>query len=58
MTPEERASLEQKLQRLRAEFKERRASVPAHTIRPHQILILEENEEEIASICRKLGAEE
>lgn len=58
MTPEERAALRTELQRLRAELEERRANVPAHTIRPHQILILEEIEERIAAICRQVGADE
>jgi hypothetical protein len=37
-----------KIEALKAELEERRKSVPAHTIRPHQLLILEELEEEIA----------
>lgn len=58
MTGAERVGLEADLERLRRELDERRASLPAHTIRPHQILALEELEERIADICRRLGAEE
>jgi hypothetical protein len=58
VTGAERVGLEADLERLRRELDERRASLPAHTIRPHQILALEELEERIADICRRLGAEE
>jgi hypothetical protein len=57
VTDDERSRLEAKLEALRRELDERRASVPAHTIRPHQLLILEELEEKIADLCVKLGAE-
>jgi predicted DNA-binding protein len=57
-TREEAAHLEAELARLREELEERRANIPAHTIRPHQILLLEELEERIAEICRRLGAQE
>ena len=36
-----------KIAALKAELEERRKSLPAHSIRPHQLLILEELEEEI-----------
>jgi len=57
VTDDERSRLEAKLEALRRELDERRASVPAHTIRPHQLLVLEELEEKIADLCVKLGAE-
>ena len=54
MTDEERCRLETELEALRRELEERRASVPAHTIRPHQLLVLEalrrELEERRASV--------
>jgi hypothetical protein len=43
-----------KIEALKAELDERRKSVPAHTIRPHQLLILEELEEEIAALEGKV----
>lgn len=57
MTADERERLEQELRRLRAALEERRANIPAHTVRPHQILALEDLEERIAQICQQLGAE-
>lgn len=44
-----RKNLEANLGRLRAELKEREASLPAHSIRPHQLLAIEELEEQIAA---------
>jgi hypothetical protein len=54
LSPEEKAALEAELARLRAELREPEANIPAHTIRPHQILLLEELEERIAEIERSL----
>jgi len=51
-------ALAEELARLRAEFAERRASVPAHSIRPHQLLALEHLEERIAELSRRLGAQQ
>jgi hypothetical protein len=51
------AADEEELRRLRAELEERKKNLPAHTIRPHQILAIEDLEEEIAEIARRLGAE-
>lgn len=58
MTDEERDRLQTELRGLRGELEERRANVPAHTIRPHQLLVLEALEEKIADLCSRLGAEE
>lgn len=58
MSPDDRETLQAELGRLRRELEERRANVPAHTVRPHQVLVLEELEERIAEVCRRLGAEE
>jgi phosphoribosylanthranilate isomerase len=43
-----RKNLEEKLQSLRVELKDREAALPAHSVRPHQILVIEELEEKIA----------
>ena len=48
----------EELARLREELAERRANLPAHSIRPHQLLTLERLEERIAELSRRLGAEE
>ena len=53
--PEETTEIELKIKELTAELEERRKSVPAHTIRPHQLLILEELEEEIEALKAKLA---
>ncbi len=39
--------LEEELGRLREEKEEREAALPAHSIRPHQLLAIEDLEEEI-----------
>ena len=39
--------LEEEIGRLREEKEEREAALPAHSIRPHQLLAIEELEEEI-----------
>lgn len=54
---EERRTLGEELGRLRRELEERRASLPAHSVRPHQLLALEDLEERIARIARRLGAD-
>jgi predicted DNA-binding protein len=55
LVPEEKAVLEAEVARLRAELRERKANIPAHTIRPHQILLLEELEAKIAELESELG---
>jgi len=47
-------TLERKLEQLRAEHEERTASIPIHSMRPHQLIRLEELEEEIKEIEKKL----
>jgi hypothetical protein len=49
-----RATQEQQLTRLRAVLEERKASIPIHSIRPHQLIEIEELEEEIAALEAKL----
>jgi septal ring factor EnvC (AmiA/AmiB activator) len=56
MTEQERSELEQKLAEKKATLAEREASVPAHSIRPHQLIEIEELEDEIAALEKKLAA--
>jgi len=44
-----REELEKNLKDLKEELREREASLPAHSIRPHQLIVIEELEEEIAA---------
>ena len=55
MTDQEREELEANLARLRAKLTERKASIPAHSIRPHQLIEIEDLEEEIAEIENRLN---
>ena len=50
-----RAELEARLLRLRAELEERIGSIPIHSIRPHQLIAIEELEDEIAGVEKELG---
>jgi hypothetical protein len=50
----EREKLEEELRKLRELKKEREASLPAHSIRPHQILAIEELGDRIAEIEARL----
>ncbi len=54
-TDESRQDLEDRLRRLQAELKERKSSIPIHSIRPHQLIEIEELEEEIEELEKKLG---
>ena len=54
MEGENRKSLKARLQQLQAELKERKGSIPIHSIRPHQLIEIEELEEEIEELERKL----
>jgi len=40
--------LEAEINKLREEKEEREAALPAHTVRPHQIMAIEELEDEIS----------
>jgi len=42
------------LGRLRTELEERKSSIPIHSIRPHQLIEIEELEEEIEELKKKL----
>ena len=48
MMNSEAARLQAEIGRLREEKAEREKALPAHSIRPHQLLVIEELEEEIA----------
>ena len=50
--------LEEKLVALRKELDERNASIPIHSIRPHQLIEIEELEEEIEVLEKRLAREE
>lgn len=49
-----RQNLEENLQALRIELKDREAALPAHSVRPHQLLAIEDLEENIASLEQQL----
>ena len=54
MTGATREILEDKLRQMRAELEERKSSIPIHSIRPHQLIEIEELEEEIEELEKKL----
>jgi len=54
MSDEKREDLEARLAQLRARLAERTASIPIHSVRPHQLMEIEELEDEIAAIERRL----
>jgi len=49
-----REELEKSIKDLKEELHEREASLPAHSIRPHQLIVIEELEEEIAAKEKEL----
>ena len=54
MEGETRKSITDRLRQLQSVLKERRRSIPIHSIRPHQLIEIEELEEEIEELERKL----
>ena len=50
-----RDEAESRLARLEADLEDREAALPAHSIRPHQLQIIEELEEKIADVKRMLA---
>ncbi|MBI5606143.1 MAG: hypothetical protein HY879_22640 [Deltaproteobacteria bacterium] len=48
--------LQEEIRRLEEEKADREAALPAHSIRPHQLLIIEELEEEIERRQQELQA--
>jgi len=51
---EEKEELMQRLGKLREDLKDREAALPAHSVRPHQILAIEALEDEIEAVERAL----
>ena len=49
-----RQKMEEELARLKNELRERERSLPAHSIRPHQLLVLEELEEKIQILEKEM----
>ena len=54
MSGEDRKTMEDRLRKMRAELEERKSSLPIHSIRPHQLIEIEELEEEIGELEKKL----
>ena len=52
---EAKTDLERKIHHLTSELHERQAALPAHSVRPHQIMAIEDLEEEIALMETKLA---
>jgi hypothetical protein len=46
--------LEDRLRQLKIQLEERKRSIPIHSIRPHQLIEIEELEEEIEELEKKL----
>ena len=40
--------IQEDIEQLKAELAERKAALPAHSVKPHQIIVIEELEEEIS----------
>lgn len=55
MTETERQKLKEEIQTLKEKLADREAALPAHSVRPHQIQVIEELEEEIAELEEKLA---
>lgn len=55
MTKDNVKGLEAELEALKAEYEEAKAAVPPHSVKPDQILRLEELEEAIEEIKERIG---
>ena len=57
MEPQEdrRENLTKEIEALRAELREREKALPAHTIRPHQLLVIEDLEEKIRLLEKEIA---
>ena len=55
MSIETEKDLKEKISRLKKELEERKSSLPAHSLRPHQLLEIEELEEEISELEERLN---
>ena len=53
----EESGLRRELERARAELAERRATIPAHTVRVHQIAELEALEDRVRELEERLAGE-
>ncbi len=54
MAETKRQELLAKIETLKEKLRDREAALPAHSVRPHQIQVIEELEEEIAKLEGKL----
>jgi hypothetical protein len=54
MDGDTRKTLEDRLHKLRTRLEERKRSIPIHSIRPHQLIEIEELEEQIEELEKKL----
>ena len=54
MTKTKREQVIKEIQELKEKLRDREAALPAHTVRPHQIQVIEELEEEIVALEKKL----
>jgi chromosome segregation ATPase len=55
MAETKRQELLEEIQNLKEKLRDREAALPAHSVRPHQIQVIEELEEEIAELEGKLA---
>ena len=55
MIETERQKLKEEIKTLIEKLRDREAALPAHSVRPHQIQVIEELEEEIAELEGKLA---
>ena len=54
MIQDRQAALTAKLKELEAELKDRNDALPAHSVRPHQLIEIEDLEDEIAQVRAEL----
>ena len=55
MANSKRERLLEEIEELKAKLRDRETALPAHSVRPHQVQEIEELEERIATLERKLG---
>lgn len=55
MSVAKREQLLKEIDELKEKLRDREAALPAHSVRPHQLLEIEELEEKIAELKRMLG---
>jgi chromosome segregation ATPase len=54
MTKTKREQVIKEIQELKEELRDREAALPAHSVRPHQVQVIEELEEKIVALEKKL----